>query len=104
MDNYITRPEHEEFAKRMEEEHRRQNRRIRLLEENVLEIGELTTTVAKLAISMENVIKVQEKQGKRLEALEEVPGRSWDTLKYGIIGAAAAAVGSGIIAAVINFM
>ena len=35
MDSCITRAEHEEFTKRMEAEHTRQNRRIELLEENV---------------------------------------------------------------------
>lgn len=77
MENYISRQEHDEFAKRMEEEHRRQNRRIELLEENVLEIGELTSSVAKLAINMENVMKVQSQQDKRLETLEGRDGEMW---------------------------
>lgn len=77
MDSPITRAEHEEFAKRMEEENRRQNRRIELLEENVLEIGELTTTVAKLAMNMEHVMHIQEQQDTRLQALESRDGEKW---------------------------
>lgn len=77
MEDYITRKEHDEFAKRMEEEHHRQNRRIELLEENVLEIGQLTTTVAKLAVNMESVIKTQEQQGERLSTLENRDGEKW---------------------------
>ncbi len=77
MEDYITRPEHEEFRKRMEEEDHRQNRRIDLLEENVLEIGQLTTTVAKLAMNMENMLNVQEQQDKRLKALESRDGEMW---------------------------
>lgn len=77
MDNYITRPEHEEFRKRMEEEHHRQNRRIELLEENVLEIGQLTTTVAKLAMNMESLLKAQEQHERRLAALEGRDGEMW---------------------------
>lgn len=104
MDDYITRPEHEEFRKRMEEEHRRQNRRIELLEENVREIGALTVSVEKMASSVESMAKELGNQGERLDALEEVPGKNWDTFKHGIIGAVAAATGGGIIAAVINFL
>lgn len=77
MDSPITRAEHDEFAKRMEEENRRQNRRIELLEENVLEIGELTTTVAKLAMNMEHVMHTQAQQDTRLQALESRDGEKW---------------------------
>lgn len=77
MDTPITRAEHEEFAKRMEEENHRQNRRIELLEENVLEIGQLTTTVAKLAMNMEHVMHTQEQQETRLQGLESRDGEKW---------------------------
>lgn len=77
MDDYITRMEHEEFRKRLEEENRRQNRRIDLLEENIREIGKLTDSVNKLAINMENMLKVQNQQGERLEELEGRDGEMW---------------------------
>ena len=52
MENdFINRKEHEEFARRQDEENRRQNRRIDLLE--------------------------QEKQGERLETLESRDGEMW---------------------------
>ena len=78
MENdYVTKEVHEEFAKRMEEENRRQNERIKLLEENVRQIGSLTTSVEKLASNMESMVKEQEKQGTRLEALESRDGEMW---------------------------
>lgn len=77
MDSPITRAEHEEFRKRLEEENKRQDRRIELLEENVREMGALTTSVEKLAQSMESMVKEQEKQGKRLEVLESRDGEMW---------------------------
>lgn len=77
MDTPITRAEHEEFRKRLEEENKRQDRRIELLEENVREMGALTTSVEKLAQSMESMVKEQEKQGKRLETLEARDGEKW---------------------------
>ena len=43
----------------------------------VREIGSLTTSVAKLASSMESMLKEQERQGERLEALEGRDGEMW---------------------------
>lgn len=76
----ITRAEHEEFARRMEDEHKRQAARIKILEENVREMRALTTSVEKLASNMENMVKEQEKQGARLEALEGRDGEKWRTV------------------------
>ena len=45
MDTPITRAEHEEFRRRLEEENRRQDKRIELLEESTRQIGGLTTSV-----------------------------------------------------------
>ncbi len=77
MDTPITRAEHEEFRKRLEEENKRQDRRIELLEENVREMSSLTASVEKLATSMEGMVKEQEKQGRRLEVLEGRDGEKW---------------------------
>lgn len=77
MDDAITRAEHEEFCKRLEEQNQRQDKRISLLEESVREMGALTTSVERLAVSMESMVKEQEKQGKRLEVLEGRDGEMW---------------------------
>ncbi len=77
MDTPISRAEHEEFRKRIDEENHRQNRRIELLEENVKQTGALTASVEKLASNMTSMVREQEKQGKRLEALEGRDGEMW---------------------------
>lgn len=77
MDGTITRAEHEEFCRRIDEENRRQNRRIELLEENAQRIGTLTASVERLASNMESMLKEQERQGKRLETLENRDGEMW---------------------------
>lgn len=77
MDTSITRAEHEEFSRRLEEENQRQDKRIALLEENQRQIGSLTVSVEKLAQSLELMVKEQEKQGKRLEVLEGRDGERW---------------------------
>lgn len=88
MDNPITRAEHEEFRRRLEEENRRQDKRIELLEHTVQQISDLTTSVEKLAVSMEGMLREQEKQGTRLETLEDRDGEMWRK----ILGYAATAV------------
>lgn len=77
MDNPITRAEHEEFRRRIEEENKRQDRRLELLEHTVQQISDLTTSVEKLAVSMEGMLREQEKQGTRLETLEDRDGEMW---------------------------
>lgn len=88
MDTPITRAEHEEFSRRIEDWERRQDKRLELLEENVREIGALTTAVEKLAQSVESMVKEQEKQGKRLDELEGRDGEMWRKVVGYIITAA----------------
>lgn len=92
MDTPITRAEHEEFAKRIDEWEKRQDRRLELLEENVREIGALTTSVEKLAQSVENMAKEQTRQGERLEAIESQDGEKWRKLMGYIVSAIAAGI------------
>lgn len=74
---YITRQEHTEFAARQDAENTRQNKRIDLLEGNVREIRDLTSSVEKLAVNMENMLKAQEEQADRLKVLEGRDGEMW---------------------------
>ena len=48
MDTPITRAEHEEFRRRIEEEHSRQNRRLELLEESIERLNALNTLLRNL--------------------------------------------------------
>ena len=73
----ITREEHEEFRRRMEEEDKRQNRRIDLVENSLHQIGEIAMSVEKIAVSLQSMVREQEQQGKRLEALESRDGEMW---------------------------
>ena len=70
MDNPISRAEHEEFRRRLEEENRRQDKRIELLEDNMRELNQLTASVGKLASSIESMVKEQ-------ETLEDRDGAMW---------------------------
>lgn len=77
MDTPISRAEHEEFVHRMEDEHTRQNSRLSALEDTVKQMNSLTASVAELAQSLKSMVKEQERQGKRLETLENRDGEKW---------------------------
>ena len=80
----ISRQEHEEFRRTMEsentrlhEENKRQNQRIASLEETLTQVAGINTSVEKLALNMENMLKEQVSQGKRLATLESRDGDMW---------------------------
>jgi len=78
----ITREEHNEFRKRLEEANNRQNARIEALEENMNKIvlqqmGSLTTSIEKLILKVDNMTKEHEQQSKRLEIIEGRDGEMW---------------------------
>ena len=77
MENGISREEHNEFVRRMEDEHKRINRRVATLEDTVRQIGELTASVKQLAQSVESMAKSQGKQEERLEELDNRDGEMW---------------------------
>lgn len=92
MDNApITRAEHEEFRRRLEEENTRQNKRITVLEETVRQINILTISVEKLALSVESMVKEQKEQGRKLEILESRDGEKWRTISSYVLTAIASA-------------
>ena len=92
MDTPIDRAEHEEFKRRMEDEHKRINHRLTDLEETVRQIGELTTSVHSLAQSVEKLVKSQNRQESRVEALENRDGVTWRKVKWYLLTLAIGAV------------
>lgn len=77
METSITRAEHEEFRRRLEEENKRQDKRISLLEASTEKLHILNSSIEKLAANMESMLKEQLRQGKRLEVLENRDGEMW---------------------------
>ena len=96
MDTSITRAEHEEFRRRIEEENSRQNRRLEIVEDTMRQIGALTTSVDKLAVNMEGMLREQEQQSERLRTLEGRDGEKWRKVA-GLIAAS-------VLSAVVGFV
>lgn len=84
MDAPISGAQHEEFRQwvlaekeKLEDEDGRQNKRLEAIEDDIREFRKLASSVEKLAVNMEAMLKEQEKQGRRLERLEARDGEMW---------------------------
>ena len=83
---YLTRAEHEEYSKRMEDEHKRQNHRIGELEKATAQNQKLLISVEKLAINMENMQKEQQAQREEIEEIKARDGMKWrEVVKYVVL-------------------
>jgi len=92
MDEAISRAEHEEFVRRMDEANERQSKRISILEEEVRQISDLTISINRMSISIENMTVQLVEQGKRLQALEAKDGEMWRKVTGYLITAVAGIV------------
>jgi hypothetical protein len=94
MDQYLTIVEHKEYAKRMDDEHARQNHRINELEKGLTQNNKLLISVEKIALSVENMQKELNEQGDRIEAMEARDGETWrEVVKSAILLVVGALVG-----------
>lgn len=94
MAEYLTMELHNEYAKRMEEEHTRQNHRIANLEEAVSANNKIAISVEKIAINVENMQKEVSKQGEKLEELSSRDGKKWQKVtEYVALAIVGAVVG-----------
>lgn len=76
---------HGEFAARVVEEDKRQNRRLELLEESINRINDLTVSIERIEVNMSNMIEEIKEQGKRLEELENEPIESYNQVKRSVV-------------------
>ena len=92
MDNVVERREFEEHKQRLEDQKSRWDKRLEILENNVQQIHALTTSVEKLALSMERMTKEQTEQNERLKAIESRDGEMWRKVVGYVLTALASAV------------
>ena len=80
MSEFVTLEVHTEFAKRIEAEDTRQNKRLERLEEGQMQISKLVTSVEVLATNIKTMSDEISKQGQRLEDIEAQPKKRWETV------------------------
>lgn len=94
-DNYVTEQICSVQCKRLEDEDKRQNERIKQLESSIGEIHRLTLSTEKLATSMEQMLVEQKAQGLRISKLEGRDGEKWrDTVKTVVTVVVSAIIGA----------
>lgn len=82
MDSTITRAEHEEFRRRLDEHNKRQDKRIEILEKGQQQVQELALSVQKLASNMEIMCEEIKAHRNRLDGVEFRDGETWRKLQY----------------------
>lgn len=75
--SYVTRQEHVEFERRLDEHNRRQDARLKQIEQSVSSMNDLVVNVGKLATSVEHMAVEQKSQGERLDKIESRDGDMW---------------------------
>lgn len=80
MEDFVTKAVHDEFARRVDEENNRQNKRIEIIENKQSQISELVVSVKVLATNVENIAKEINEQGLRLKEIEGKPAKRWEQL------------------------
>ncbi|MGI5896091.1 MAG: hypothetical protein ACOX6U_03945 [Oscillospiraceae bacterium] len=83
-------------------------RRIDELEKKVDTIQELTISVNKLAINMEQMLNEQKKQREDIDALKSEPGDRWNSMKRtaftAVISTISGALAVGLVTLLANFV
>lgn len=87
MEEFVTLAIHDEFAKRVDAENNRQNKRIEIIEAKQSQISELVVSVKVLAANVENIAKEINEQGSRLKEIEGKPAKRWEQLLGYVISA-----------------
>ena len=89
---YVTEKVLNEFARRIDEEDKRQNARIDHLEKNLELVNNLYVSVERLASNMESMAKELSRQGDCLRDLEMKPVKRYDLIITTIITGIASAI------------
>ena len=75
--NFVGRGVFEEYQKRLEDQRKRWDKRLDLLENNYQQIHALTASIEKLTVSVQNMAQAQAEYGERLKAIENRDGEMW---------------------------
>ncbi len=94
-EEYVPRTECELRCRKLEDEDKRQNERIKQLESSIGEIHQLTLSTERLATTMEQMLVEQKAQGSRISKLEGRDGEKWrDTVKTVVTVVISAVIGA----------
>lgn len=76
-------------------------KRLDRLEETTAAVQELATSIQLMAQNLERMTTEQEKQGERLEKLEQQPAERWNTMTRTIFTSLVSTLAGGIVGALV---
>ena len=97
----ISRKEHDEFSRRIDEHFSRLDARMEDAETDLCELKRQYTAIEKIAANTDRIAAEQEKQGQRLEKLEGRDAEKWKSLKGYVLTAIVSVIG-GLVLALIS--
>lgn len=95
MDEFVRQDVFDAKLKAVDDENNRQNHRLEKLESVVEKITEIATSVQLLAQNVATMTKELERQGKKLEMIENEPAEKWKKLTWLVV--------TGIVGAIVGF-
>ena len=98
MDTPITRAEHEEFKKRLDDENKRLSRRIDDLKSTLDKYIDLAVSVNTLANSLKALTDEVGKQNDRIVELENKPAENWNAIIRSILTGIGSAIAVAVVA------
>ena len=76
--NEVGRAEHEEFKRRIEDEEKRQNRRLDTVEGRVDKLIDMQVSMAQLQVGISNITEDIKKLSAEIEAIKKEPADKWN--------------------------
>lgn len=76
-DEYITRPEHDEFKRRLEDEEARQNRRLEVMENRVDKLIDMQASLAVMQAGIDSISQEVKRIGTEVDAIKQEPADKW---------------------------
>ena len=98
MDTPITRAEHEEFKKRLDDENKRLSRRIDDLKSTLDKYIDLAVRVNTLANRLKALTDEVGKQNDRIDDLENKPTENWNAIIRSILTGVGSAIAVAVVA------
>lgn len=81
---------------RLHDENERQNHRLSEVEQTIKQLNELVLSVQRISLSVESLTKEVQKQGQRLEVIEQKPAQNWNTMTRTIFTTVVSAIAGGL--------
>ncbi len=103
-EQFIGRPEFEQYAQKMEAEDHRQNERLREMDGKIEKINDLTLAVTQLAEQMKQMVAEQKTMSDRLKAIEDEPKETIKTVRAAVLSAIGGAIAAAVVAAILAFI